>query len=72
MTKQFTAAAILRLAEAGKLALADPITKLLPDLPAVYQAITLTHLLTHTSGVPSYTDLPEWRPRWREDMTSRR
>ncbi len=69
VTKQFTAAAILRLAEAGKLALADPITKLVPDLPAGYQAITLTHLLTHTSGVPSYTDFPEWRPRWREDMS---
>ena len=69
VTKQFTAAAILRLAEEGKLALDDPITKLLPDLPAAYQAITLTHLLTHTSGVPSYTDFPEWRPRWREDMS---
>src|SRR6185503_19628374 len=41
----------------------------LPDLPAAYQAVTLTHLLSHTSGVPSYTDFPEWRPRWREDMS---
>ena len=69
VTKQFTAAAILRLAEEGKLALADPITRLLPDLPAAYQAVTLEHLLTHTSGVASYTDFPEWRPRWREDMS---
>ena len=69
VTKQFTAAAILRLAEEGKLALADPITKLLPDLPAAYQSITLAQLLSHTSGVPSYTDFPEWRPRWREDMS---
>jgi CubicO group peptidase (beta-lactamase class C family) len=69
VTKQFTAAAILRLAEEGKLRLDDPITKLLPDLPAVYQSITLHHLLTHTGGVASYTSFPEWMPRWREDMT---
>jgi CubicO group peptidase (beta-lactamase class C family) len=69
VTKQFTAAAILRLSEEGKLALSDPITKLLPSLPAAYQSITLNHLLSHTSGVPSYTDFPEWRPRWREDMS---
>jgi CubicO group peptidase (beta-lactamase class C family) len=69
VTKQFTGAALLRLAEQGKLALEDPITKFVPGLPAAYQAITLTHLLTHTAGVPSYTGLPEWRPRWREDMT---
>ena len=69
VTKQFTGAALLRLAEEGKLALDDPITKFLPDLPAAFQAITLTHLLTHTAGVPSYTAFPEWQPRWREDMT---
>jgi len=69
VTKQFTGAALLRLAEEGKLALEDPVTKFLPDLPAAYQAITLTQLLTHTGGVPSYTSMPEWRPRWREDMS---
>jgi len=69
VTKQFTAAAILRLAEQGKLSLDDPVTRLRPDLPAPYRAVTLAHLLTHTSGVPSYTDLPEWRAHWREDMS---
>ena len=69
ITKQFTCAAILRLAEEGKLELDEPITKLLTDLPPAYEPITLTHLMTHTAGVPSYTDFPEWMKRWREDMT---
>jgi CubicO group peptidase (beta-lactamase class C family) len=69
VTKQFTAAAILRLAEQGKLALDDSITELLPELPATYAPITLTHLMTHTAGVPSYTEFPEWMGRWREDMS---
>ena len=69
VTKQFTAAAILLLAERDKLALSDPITKYLPDFPTGDQTVTLEHLLTHTSGVPSYTDMPEWQPRWREDMS---
>ena len=69
VTKQFTAAAILRLAEQGRLALTDPITRFLPDFPTGGRTVTLEHLLTHTSGVPNYTDLPEWIPRWREDMS---
>lgn len=69
VTKQFTAAGILMLAERGKLALSDPITKYLPDFPTGDQTVTLEHLLTHTSGVPSYTEMPEWVPRWREDMS---
>jgi D-alanyl-D-alanine carboxypeptidase len=55
ITKQFTAAAILQLAEQGKLSLDDPISKYYPDAPASWAAITLKHLLTHTSGIPSYT-----------------
>lgn len=69
VTKQFTAAAILRLAEQGKLALADPITRFLPDFPTGGHTVTLEQLLGHTAGVPNYTDLPEWIPRWREDMS---
>ncbi len=69
VTKQFTAAAILRLAEQGKLALADPISRFLPDFPTGDHTVTLEHLLTHTSGLPNYTDLAEWIPRWREDMS---
>lgn len=61
VTKQFTAAAIVKLAERGKLAIDDPLTKFLPDYPTHGHEITLRHLLTHTSGVPSYTGLgPVW------------
>jgi D-alanyl-D-alanine carboxypeptidase len=56
-TKQFTAAAILRLAERGKLGLDDPLMGFLPDFPTHGQDITLRHLLTHTSGIPNVTDL---------------
>jgi D-alanyl-D-alanine carboxypeptidase len=56
ITKQFTAAAILQLMEAGKLSLDDPAVHFFPDLPddipAAAQAITISHLLTHTSGLP--------------------
>ena len=57
ISKQFTAAAILKLREAKKLSLNDDVTKYLPDFP--YEKITLHHLLTHTSGLPEYMDFPE-------------
>ena len=58
VTKQFTAAAILVLQQDGKLSVDEPIGTYLPDYPAVGRAITLHQLLTHTSGIPSYTELP--------------
>jgi CubicO group peptidase (beta-lactamase class C family) len=58
ITKQFTAAAIMMLAEEGTLSIADPITKHLPDYPAYGDSITVEHLLTHTSGIVSYTGIP--------------
>lgn len=57
MTKQFTAAAILLLAQDGALSLEDPIRKWLPDLPAATAPITIRHLLTHTSGLIDYEDV---------------
>jgi CubicO group peptidase (beta-lactamase class C family) len=69
ITKQFTAASILMLAEEGRLALEDEITKFLPGYPTQGRKITVEHLLTHTSGIQSYTDLPEWLPLWRKDFT---
>jgi CubicO group peptidase (beta-lactamase class C family) len=57
VTKQFTAAAIMKLAEEGKLAVNDPLAKYFSDIPNA-QKITLRHLLTHTSGLGSYTDRP--------------
>lgn len=69
VTKQFTAAAILLLAEQGKLKLDDELQTYLPDYPKHDAKITLQQLLTHTAGVPNYTDMVEWMPRVREDMT---
>jgi CubicO group peptidase (beta-lactamase class C family) len=51
-TKPFTAAAILKLEEQGKLSTDDPIGKYLPGVPAKCAGITIHHLLTHTSGMP--------------------
>lgn len=51
ITKEFTGAAILRLAERGALSLDDPIDKYVPDFNSRGVTITLRHLLTHTSGV---------------------
>ena len=57
VTKQFTAAAILLLAEDGRLGLDDPVRRWLPSLPAGDDAITIRHLLTHTGGLIDYEDL---------------
>jgi CubicO group peptidase (beta-lactamase class C family) len=55
ITKQFTAAAILKLQEEGKLNVNDKLSKYFPDFPRG-PGVTLQHLLTHTSGIRSYTD----------------
>lgn len=60
ITKQFTAAAILLLEERGKLSTSDPVKKHMPDAPAAWDAITIHHLLTHTSGIPNFTSLKEY------------
>ena len=57
VSKQFTAAAILLLAEDGRLQLDDPVRRWLPSLPAGFDGITLHHLLSHTSGIADYEDL---------------
>ncbi|MFT4831682.1 MAG: CubicO group peptidase (beta-lactamase class C family) [Psychroserpens sp.] len=59
VTKQFTAAAILKLAEANKLSLDDDFTKYL-DFDIKGRKITINNLLNHTSGIPSYTEIPEF------------
>lgn len=60
VTKQFTACAILKLAEQGKLSLSDDIRKHIPDFPEKEKVITVEALLTHTSGVINYTGLPSF------------
>lgn len=70
ITKQFTAVCILMLMEQGKLSLQDDLARFLPDYPTGGRTITIEHLLTHTSGIKSYTDMPEWLPLWRRDMAA--
>ena len=61
ISKQFTAFLIVKLAEEGKIKLDVPITTYLPDYPKVTgDKITIHHLLTHTSGIPNYTSLPNF------------
>src|SRR5690606_12870093 len=60
ITKQFTASAILKLEEEGKLSLQDEITKFIADYPTHGHTITIEHLLTHTSGIKSYTSMMSW------------
>jgi CubicO group peptidase (beta-lactamase class C family) len=47
----------------------DPITKFLPDYPTGGNTITVEHLLTHTSGIKSFTDMPDFRANIRKDYT---
>ena len=59
ITKQFTAMSILQLEERGLLKTTDPIGKYFTDYPKpAADEVTIHHLLTHTSGIPSYTDDP--------------
>src|SRR5579864_334200 len=60
ITKQFTAASILLLEERGKLKVEDLVKKYMPDAPAAWDKVTIYHLLTHTSGIPSFTGFPDY------------
>jgi len=60
ITKQFTAAAIMKLVDQGKISLDDPLTKYLPDYPGPGGAATVRQLLNHTSGIVPYTQIPGW------------
>jgi CubicO group peptidase (beta-lactamase class C family) len=66
MNKMFTSLAIARLVEDGKLAYADRVGKHLPDFPNadVRDKVTIHQLLTHTSGLGSYFDDPEYALDW--------
>ncbi|NEZ04728.1 serine hydrolase [Wenzhouxiangella sp. XN201] len=70
VTKQYTAAAILALAEDGKLSLDDPLSKFLPDFPV--GEVTVHQLLNHTSGIKSYTSIEGYMSseRIRKDLTT--
>ena len=69
VTKQFTSVAIMRLVERGKLSLDDEVTKYVPNAPTHGRRILVRHLMNHTSGIPSYTDVgPAFGRRSRMDL----
>jgi CubicO group peptidase (beta-lactamase class C family) len=57
VTKQLTATAVMLLVHDGRLRYDDALTDVFPAFPAYGRAITIRHLLTHTSGLPDYEDL---------------
>ena len=67
ITKQFTAAAIARLAQEGKLSFDDTLTKYVPGYPTHGHRITINHLLNHTSGIRNFT--ATYGERRRLDLT---
>ncbi len=70
VTKQFTAMAIMMLAEKGKLNVNDAACKYLTDCPTAWQTFTIKNLLTHTAGVPNYTDFPTFAKTTVSPMTT--
>jgi len=69
ITKQFTAVCIMMLLEQGKLDLDDEMTKYLPDYPVQGNKVTIRHLLTHTSGIKSYTGIEGFSENIRKDFS---
>jgi CubicO group peptidase (beta-lactamase class C family) len=71
ITKQFTAAAILRLEADGKLNTSDPITRFFKDVPPDKRRITLHHLLTHSAGLESDFAESDYEPVLRDEYVRR-
>ncbi|MEE9363570.1 MAG: serine hydrolase [Cellulophaga sp.] len=67
-TKPFTACAILKLAEDGKLSLQDNITKYLKNYPTHGYSITIENLLTHTSGIKDFNAIKDFRKNEQTDF----
>lgn len=63
VSKQFTAAAILRLQDQGRLTVEDPLCKWINPCREDWRVIRLKHLLSHTSGVPDLMARPAWGVR---------
>src|SRR5579859_4376491 len=57
VSKQFTAASIVLLAQEGKISLDDPVRKYIPELPDFGTPITIRHLIHHTSGLRDQWEL---------------
>ncbi|BDC51901.1 hypothetical protein F183_A42160 [Bryobacterales bacterium F-183] len=60
ITKQFTGMSVLLLEQDGKLRTSDPIAQYIDKAPERWKGITIHHLLTHTSGIPNFTNFPDY------------
>lgn len=60
ITKQFTAAAVMRLVDEGRIRLDAPVTEYIPDYPTRGNAVTVASLLNHTSGIRNFTTMQRW------------
>jgi hypothetical protein len=69
VTKQFTAAGIMLLAEQGKLSVAEKIEKYFPQYSEHSSQVTIENLLTHTSGIRNFTELPQFGSLMTKDMS---
>ena len=69
VTKQFTAALILKLAERRRLSIDDSLGRYLPRLPAAWHSIKIRQLLNHTGGLTNYTEVRGARSTWAKDVT---
>src|SRR5688572_5160522 len=69
ITKQFTAEAIILLVQDGKLRLEDRIAQHYTNAPAGWSNVTIRHLLSHTSGIKNFVELPVFRDDVRKDYT---
>lgn len=68
LTKQFTSAVVLQLADEGKFSLDDSIGAHVRDLPAPMRGAAVRHLLNHTSGVANFTAVPAYVGTWRRTL----
>ncbi|MBC8163956.1 MAG: beta-lactamase family protein [Roseiflexaceae bacterium] len=76
ISKQFTAMAIMQLVDRGQIGLDTPACEYLDSCPAAWQRITVRHLLSHTSGLPNFTDFGSYeatmaQPTTPEDLVAR-
>ncbi|WP_426039168.1 serine hydrolase [Brevundimonas sp. DC300-4] len=63
ISKQFTAAAILKLQDDGKLTIGDPVCQWIQPCPAAWAPLKIHHLISHTSGIPDLMARPGWGNR---------
>lgn len=69
ITKLFTATAIMRLVESGRISLGDTLGKHLPHMPEAWHHVTVKQMLMHQSGIKSYTDVPSYWETTRHDLS---